>query len=66
MLDPDRLSKTSSRAASSGPETEALVIWLRGLSAADFEELSEAIASNDVESLSRFDARFRTYRDRSV
>jgi len=66
MLDPNRRSETSSPAASGILDLEALVIWLRGLSAAEFEELSEAIANQDAESLSRFDTRFRTHLGRSA
>ena len=66
MPDPNRRSETSSLRASSSPELELLVIWMRGLSAEEFEELSEAIASQDVEILSRFDAKFKAYRGRSA
>ena len=66
MLDPDRQPEMSSSAASSSPDWEALVKWLDGLSAAEFEELSEAIANQDAESLSRFDTRFRTHLGRSA
>ena len=66
MLDPNRRSETSSPAASGIPDLEALVIWLRGLSPTEFEELSEAIANQDAESLSRFDTRFRTHLGRSA
>jgi hypothetical protein len=63
---PNRRAETSSPTASSRPELEVLVMWMRGLSAAEFEELSDAIANQDVESLSRFDTKFKTYRDRSA
>ena len=66
MPHPKRRSETSIPMASSRPELEALVIWMRGLSAAEFEELSEAIVNQDVETLSRFDTRFRAYRDGSA
>ena len=66
MLDPNRQSETSSPAASSSPDLGALVKWLRGLSAAEFEELSEAIANHDAERLARFDTRFQAYLERSA
>jgi hypothetical protein len=44
---------------------EAIVKWLRGLSPADFGELSEALANHDAEKLARFDTRIQTYIHRS-
>ena len=61
----NRPTETSSP-KTSNPELEALVIWMRSLSAAEFEELSEAIANQDVENLSRFDAKFKAFRYRSA
>jgi len=61
MLNSNRQSETSNPAASASPDLEAIVTWLRGLSAAEFEELSEAIASHDAERLARFDTRLQTY-----
>jgi hypothetical protein len=66
MLDPDRQSEISSSAASRSPDRDALVKWLRGLSAAELEELAEAIANHDAERLARFDTRLQTYLDRSA
>jgi hypothetical protein len=65
MPDPDRQPEMSSPAAGSSPDPEAIVIWLRGLSDADFEELSDAIADQDTETLARFDARFKAFLNRS-
>jgi len=66
MLDPDRQPEMSSSAASSSPDWEALVKWLDGLSAAELEELAEAIANHDGERLARFDTSLQTYLDRSA
>ena len=63
---PNRQPETPSPKAGSRPELEELVIWMRGLSAAEFEELSEAISNQDVETLSRFDTKFKAYRVRSA
>jgi hypothetical protein len=64
MLNSNRQS-TSSPAATASLGLEAIVKWLRGLSAADFGELSEALANQNAEKLARFDTRFQTYLDRS-
>ena len=61
MLNSNRQSETSSPAATASPDLEAIVTWLRGLSAADFGELSEALAKHDAEKLARFDTRIQTY-----
>lgn len=66
MLDPNLQSEMSSPAASRSPDLGALVRWLRGLSVAELEELSEAIADHDAEKLARFDTRFQAYLDRSA
>jgi len=65
MPNPDRQPEMSSSAADSSPDPESIVIWLRGLSDAEFEELSEAIAHRDAETLDRFDTRFKAFLDRS-
>lgn len=65
MTNSNRQSETSNPAASASPDLEAIVTWLRGLSAADFGELSEALANHDTEKLARFDTRFQTYLYRS-
>ena len=65
MPNPDRQPEMSSPAAGRSPDREAIVIWLRGLSDAEFEELSEAIADQDTEALARFDTRFKAFLDRS-
>jgi hypothetical protein len=64
MLNSNRQSM-SSPAATASPGLEAIVKWLRGLSASDFGELSEALANQNAEKLARFDTRFQTYLDRS-
>jgi hypothetical protein len=61
----NRPSETSSPGASASPDMEAIVKWLRGLSAAEFGELSEALANHDAEKLARFDTRIQTYLYRS-
>ena len=66
MPDPNRQSEMWSSAASSSPDWEAFAKWLRGLSAAELEELAEAIANHDGERLARFDTRLQTYLDRSA
>ena len=65
MPNPDRQPEMSSPAADGSPDPESIVIWLRGLSDAEFEELSEAIAHRDTETLDRFDTRFKAFLDRS-
>ena len=65
MPDPDRQPETSSPAEGSSPDPEAIVIWLRGLSDAEFEELSDAIANQDTDALARFDTRFKAFLNRS-
>lgn len=65
MTNSNHQSETSNPAASASPALEAIVTWLRGLSAADFGELSEALANHDAEKLARFDTRFQTYLYRS-
>lgn len=65
MLNSNRQSETSSPAASAGRDLEAIVKWLRSLSAAEIRELREALANHDAEKLARFDTRFQTCFDRS-
>lgn len=65
MLNSNRQSETSNPAASASPDLEAIVTWLRGLSAAEFAELSKALANHDAERLARFETRFQTYLYRS-
>jgi hypothetical protein len=65
MPNSNHQSETSSPAESASPDPESIVMWLRGLSAEEFGELSEAIANHDAERLARFDNRFRDYLNRS-
>jgi hypothetical protein len=65
MTNSNRQSGMSNPAATASPDLEAIVKWLRGLSAAEFGELSEALAKHDAEKLGRFETRIQTYLYRS-
>jgi len=65
MSNSNRQSVASSSAATPSPDLEAIVKWLRGLSAADFEELSEALTNHNAEKLARFETRIQTISYRS-
>jgi hypothetical protein len=57
MADSNLQSETSIPAASASRDLEAIVTWLRGLSAEDIRELCEALANHDAERLASFDTR---------
>jgi hypothetical protein len=59
MLNLNRQSESSSPAAGENRELDAILNWLRGLSAAEMSELSEALATHNVEILTRFETRFQ-------
>jgi len=65
MSNSNRQSVKSSPAATPSPDLEAIVKWLRGLSPADFKELSEALTNHNAEKLARFETRIQTIPYRS-
>jgi len=58
MSNSNRQSETSSPAANANRDLEAIVKWLRELSAAEIRELREALANHDAETLASFDTKF--------
>ena len=51
--------------ASPNRELEAIVEWLRGLSAEELDEFRQALASHNAERLVRFHTNFRAWSKRS-
>ena len=65
MFNANRQSRVSSRAATAGRDLDAIVKWLRELSAAEIKELSEALANRDAERLARYETWFEACHNRS-
>jgi hypothetical protein len=65
MLNPNRQRDGAGEVTGGTPALETIEQWLRGLASAEIRELSEALANNNSDKLTRFRTRFQAWLDRT-